>query len=518
MSRGLLKCLLIMHSYLLFNPSSSADIHGPVGTDPSSVSSPPAADAAAPTPVEPRWVTEHLTAARYVRKHATNSDIVPSTPPVFEVVTLPQETPAEKEASGPQKPQWHPNLPVVRHTLSLAPIHTHAGLKATSPRLLLIPLSPQSGSSLSALLESILPERVRHLITLGPMPESYSAEFQPVRFTDYRTWNRPVPLTVTSRSDEHLGAGRVSTITVTPEPASYATAQSSKAEISADVQGAPSQAFGGVLIEEPTTKVIRHLHVDVSTPGLLDPSALRTASQWLGATVADGGSVAVVAMETPGHQSADGEDLNLMTMGGQLALGMAVRKNAAKWRKDHPQVTENHHPAATMLGSFARELHALHPELLGHVDHLCAQLEIDCSRRDAGPSASGRSPHQVFPSTLSALRRGAVAMPDTQGIRLSSWRPLKDGDPLAHQVQAQTQTSAMEDAQEETKEEDTASIASTSTFDPEGSTGWSSGTSDAGTMFEAEFGNRSRTYSTGSTDSDDSTGSTSTTGSLSTQA
>lgn len=515
MSRGLLKGLLIMHSYLFLNPSSPADIHGPVGTDASSVSSPPTAAAAAPTPVEPRWVTEHLTAARSARKHAINNPIAPSTPPVFELVTLSQEAGTAKESPGPRKPQFHPKLPVMQHALSLAPVHTHAGLRATSPRLLLIPLAPQSGSSLSALLESILPEKVRHLITLGSMPESYSSEFQPVRFTDYRTWNRPVPLTVTSRSNEDLGVGKVSTITVAPDPASPSAAQWSSAKVSSDVQKAPSQAFGGVLIEEPTTKVISHLHVDVATPGLLDPSALRTASQWLSATVADGGSVAVVAMETPGRQNAAGEDLNLMMMGGQLALAMAVRKNAAQWRKDHPWVTEDHRPPALMLGDFANALHALHPELLGHADHLCAQLEIEGSRRDSRLSASGCFPHLLVPSAMKSLRRGAVAMPDTQGIRLSSWRPLQDVDPLAHQARVQTDTSAKEDAQKEIQEEDTASIGSTSTFGPEGSTGWSSGTSDTATMFEVEVDNRSLTDST---DATWSTWSTSTTGSRRPQA
>lgn len=434
MSRGLLKCLLIMHSYLLFNPSGSADIHGPVDTDPPSVSSTPAASAAAPPPVEPRWVTENLNTARYVRKYATTSPIAPSTPAVFELVTLPQEAHTAKGAAGLQRPQWHPKLPVVQHTLSLAPIHTHAGLRATSPRLLLIPLMPQSDASLPALLQAILPEKVRHLITLGPMPESHRSEFHPLRFTDSRTWNRPVPLTVTSRSNEDLGAGRVSTITVEPEPASNATAQWLNAEVCAGVQAVHSQAFGGMLREEPKTTIIGHLHVDVPTPGLLDPSALRTVSQWLGTTAADGSSVAVVTMGTPGHQSTAGEDLNLMTMGGQLALAMAVRKNAAQWRKDHPKVTENHHPPAMMLGDFAKDLYARHPELLGHVGHLSAQLEIDRSRRDTSFSASGRLIGLFSLNTLNTLRRGAVATPDTKGIRLSSWRPLLDADPLAAQA------------------------------------------------------------------------------------
>lgn len=333
----------------------------------------------APRPPMLPWLDEHFTTAKKTLQEARAGRLSSAHLRVFDIDPHPLTTPGCST--------------VLKEILSLAAIRSRAsGTIEIGPSLMLMACPPRAKAALPEVMRLLKSHDIRHMLTLGDLNTEWIQPYTPSS-SDLRTSHLPhTPWTLETRHFEPQDVGWSSQLTIVEQPPRLAapspTASSSAFSpslVSSPEVRLPKDQWGDQLYEtliasgQPTRWEMTRLHLPTLSDNLMGPDALRQATRWLD-TLPPGTRVAVLAAEVGSPRAAGGRTDPVVTMGGQLAMTLALREA-------QPSMVPNDRHARRMqqdqLLQAAAELHDHHPPMLGHVPHLSAVLEahLDPARR-----------------------------------------------------------------------------------------------------------------------------------------
>ncbi len=133
-------------------------------------------------------------------------------------------------------------------------------------------------------------------------------------------------------------------------------------------------------VDDPETSVcnqhkFQQMQVECGTPGVLGPTQLRCAADWILWNHQPGDRVVLLGRDDRGVSATPGAD-PLLAMSGQLALTLALRQGLAATAGPSPETADafHRHQQRQWLQDAASDLHQRDPALLGDAVHLAAAL------------------------------------------------------------------------------------------------------------------------------------------------